>query len=346
MYDPTKNISSKEIYRPSNFNNNSLRAFYFFLFAWVIISFRIFLEFSISNMSNHYFLYFHHLFWFFSIFLMYMVFFRYIIKVKPYNILRFLLITPILLIPIIVYFLHGDEVMHMNYLAPHTIYTYFYHILTFMFYHSDNYFMGPELLTLFIGTAILSYYISRNILKSFYTTISTYLTLMILHATVIIGPDTSKDTLFNFKNTMDHQLAFASIYLTIIFLYLFILFYNEIKVYFFPIIITYKSILATIFIFLVFYSCLLSFPPLRYGEPPTTADMIVLSIHPFIYSFLFIALQGKFLSVKLFLLIMTGMSLALVIALFTPLNMKKITFDTPQYDVVIIGLKNDTSVTS
>lgn len=318
-------------------SNSNISSFYIFVFAWFIISLRFVLEVYVANISNCYFLYFHHQFWFYAVFLLYMTILRYILKIGVNKILLFPLVTPILLLPIFINFFLEEKAMSINYIAPDNIYHYLYHIITFMFFHSHNHTISFELLFLFIGLATLSYLITHNIFKSFIFAILAYILPTILYGTLIIAPEAFSKSIFIFSSHIDQHAIIASIFLIMMFVTLFVLFWFEIQKFLLNYILNYTTLMISISIFLLFYTFFIVFPPIRYNQTPTFADMIVLSIHPFIYSILFIALRGKFLSVKLFLLVMTGMSLALVIALFTPFNMKKIEFDRQKYDVVIIG---------
>lgn len=301
---------------PSRFTSKDMKGFYFYFFAWCVISARIIMEFSVAHMPHRYFLYFHHLFWFYSAFLIYMIFFRYIAGVKADKITQFTLATPIIWTPILVHILSTSSVMRLNYLLHNDLYTSFLHIVSFMFLHPKNYSMAPELISLFVGTLFVSYYLSRSIIKSILTTVASYTTLMLVIATIWIGPDKFKAPIFIFHSIIQPHLFFASYHMINTFMLLFILFAPEIKRYLFPTIFRLKTAITTSALFAIFYGHLIFMVPSLYGKTPTTADMLILFIHPLIYSLFVMAWRTRFWGVRLFMSTITVMSLIVIIPLF------------------------------
>ena len=293
-----------------------MQGFYFYLIAWFVISARFLMEISIANMPHRYFLYFHHQFWFYSAFVVYMIFFRYITGLKSDKIMRFTLATPLLWIPILVHFITGNKVMRVNYLYHDNLATYLSHIASFMWFHPRNHLLSPELITLFVGALALSYYLSRSILKSVVTASLAYLTLMVGLATIWVGPEKFKAPVFQFPSTIQPHLFFASNYIIITFLLITILFAPEIKRHLFPTVFRLKTAIITSALFAIFYGYLIFMVPSLYGKTPTTADTIILFIHPLIYSLFTISWRTRFWGFRLFMSVITIMSLTVIIPLF------------------------------
>jgi len=293
-----------------------MQGFYLYLVGWFVISARFLMEISVGHMPHRYFLYFHHQFWFYSAFLAYMIFFRYIIGIRSDKIMRFALATPVVWIPILVHFITHNKVMKVNYLQMTDIKTYLLDIATFMMFHHRNYLMAPELITIFVGTLFLSYYISRSVVKSIITTTMSYLTLTLWLATIFVGPDQFKTPLFKVPSSIQPHLFFTSYHMINTFILITILFAPEIKRHILPTILTVKTALTTAVIFSLFYLHLIFFVPTLYGKTPSTADTIILAIHPLIYSLFVVVLRGKFRGIQLFMSVITAMSLTIIIPLF------------------------------
>ena len=300
----------------AQWKTKDMQGFYLYLFAWFVISARFLMEISIAHMPYRYFLYFHHQFWFYAAFLVYMIFFRYVTGLKSDRIMRFTLATPILWIPILVHFLTDNKVMRVNYLFHDNLQTYVYHIATFMLFHPKNHLLAPELITLFLGALFLSYYLSKSIVKSLITTSVAYMILMTGLATIWFGPNQFKAPVFKFPSTIQPHLFFASNYMIITFFLITILFAPEIKRHILPTILTLKTAIITMVIFTLFYLHLIFFVPSLYGKTPSTADTVILFIHPLIYALFAVVLRGKFRGVQLFMGIITAMSLTIIIPLF------------------------------
>ncbi len=278
---------------------NDIKGFCLYLFAWAFISVRFLTETTASDIHEELpWLYFHHHLWFYAVFAMYMIVFRYIVGVSVKKIPRFLLAAPLLMIPVCAHYLSGNKVMGIDYISARHPASYIYNIATFMLFNPQNRPVSYELIIIFIGVTALAYYLSHSITRSIGSAVVTYLVLMVVHGTIWIAPESFSEALIRYPSHLQSDIAFASLYLSVVVLYIFILFFPEIKRTWLPLL-DIKTGIAALLFFTLFYLLLFLHPPLRFSHPPTMCDMVTMWTYPFVFTIFFISIRTSFLGVKL-----------------------------------------------
>lgn len=216
-----------------NINNKKYKILIIFLIFLFFIFVRIFLEgkdffnYNISNyniygITQSYFLVVHWLFWYITTFLIVFLGFRYILKINKDKVLYLALGAPILLIPVIYANIIGKNIF-LEYLSFHNLIESFKGVLTLFIFDKNNSLFFPEMIVLIIGLFSISYYFSKNIIKSLINTIVIYFSIPILCAFIYFCP---ANNFCSFSiNSSFSLMQFYAFYWLILSLFYFILFY-------------------------------------------------------------------------------------------------------------------------
>ena len=223
-----KNLFSK--FRSLPYHQKAVWAFLFF--ALVILT-RNFLETAVFSKKYFlaYFVVIHHFFWYLSTFLYYSAIFKYISGLKRDKVPYLAFATPIVWIPLLHSFI-VSEPLKLEYLRGKSFSEVMYQITILMYGHPTNHHFFYEILLLLIGFFVLSWMISKSVVRTILSVVIGYYGSIIVGGLHLFGVfPTSKAFIRIHTSFRNHQLMALIFYTSALTLFIVHL-YPDIKSYF------------------------------------------------------------------------------------------------------------------
>lgn len=281
----------------------SKKAFFCYLFFISVTTIRFFLEHSITHFTQSpIYLIFHHHYWYFFVFLLFIFNFRVFLKLKIKDMLWMLFLSPVILTPILYYWIRGTNLLKLQYINGNNLIQSFPDVLTFMLFHSKNWPVSIELILLFVSIAVFSFYKTRKFFLSLFVGFSCYFCLMIFAATALIGPYET-DVLIYVKTSLNRQLFLVFLYFSAVATLFILLFKNEIALIY----MNKRFLISGIILFVLFiiFALLFLLNPFLQSKPFCLGDFGIIFIPLLVLSqsllFLFFYREKKWLYLKIFL---------------------------------------------
>ena len=200
-----------------------------FVFLFLVIFSRVYLETAIFA-KKPYFSYFvatHHCAWFTFVFFYFALCARYILGLKPDKIPRLALFSPVIYVPLLHAWISGEN-LKLQYLRGDFLKMVFDISTFYWFSERDSYFFF-EMIALLIIFAVLSYIVSRSVLKTLLNIIIGFYGSMFIAGIQFFGVAPRTKAVFKIHTVFRNHILLSLIYFTAVILAFSICFFPEIK---------------------------------------------------------------------------------------------------------------------
>lgn len=221
----------------------------FFLFEIMALS-RVYLEVVVLTSNLRYFVFLHRFFWYTFVFLWFMACFRHILKISLDKTAFLSLYGIILYIPPAYAYLFNQPFM-TNYFYSEDIAEITKELLTLHYGHSQNYLMFPELLLLLTGTILVSWFLSKSVVKTAINTIVAFYASFVIAGFSIFAVETKHPGYIRLQSAFYAQQFYTMIFFGMSVMMLIIIFLPEIRRNIFPVFMKPKA-------FLLFFAILIA----------------------------------------------------------------------------------------
>lgn len=214
---------------PKDKNHSKIIEILLFIFLFSVIFLRVYLETAVFA-KKPFFSYFvatHHCAWFTFVFFYFALCARYILGLKPEKIPCLALFSPVILIPLLHAWISGSD-LRLQYLRGDFSKA-FFDILTLYKFSEKNSQFFFEMLALLVIFAVLSYIVSRSVLRSILNIIVGFYGSMFLAGMQFFGVAPRTKAYFPLHTVFKNHVLLSLIYFLFVILAFSICFFPEIK---------------------------------------------------------------------------------------------------------------------
>ena len=217
---------------PKDKNHSKIIEILLFIFLFLVIFSRVYLETAVFA-KKPFFSYFvatHHCAWFTFVFFYFALCARYILGLKPEKIPYLALFSPVIHIPLLHAWISGES-LRLQYLRGDFSKA-FFDILTLYKFSEKNSQFFFEMLALLVIFAVLSYIVSRSILRSILNIIVGFYGSMFLAGMQFFGVAPRTKAYFPLHTVFKNHILLSLVYFSFVILAFSICFFPEIKALF------------------------------------------------------------------------------------------------------------------
>jgi hypothetical protein len=244
---------------------------------------RVFVEMRVLDDNNNPVVAAHRFLWYTSVFLFFAACYRRILR-APFEKLMYLSLGGVILFIPPLYAIIGGYEFRMNYLVSNDPAEIVRELLTLHYGHEKNFLMFPELFTLLVGTAGISWYFSRSVPRTLLNTVVAFYGAFLFAGLCWFSVEESHDAVWRFAAMFRAQQFYALQFLGAIVVLSALLFLPELKGWFERSVPWRRTILPGL-LFCLTYIVFEHFIAPRHNRPLMPVDLAVITLPALLLSF-------------------------------------------------------------